>query len=150
MFNKTLLSVFKRDLEKLKYELNAYQHEAKIWEIQDGIINSAGNLTLHLVGNLNHFIGAVLGNSGYVRERDKEFSLKNIPLNQLLLSVDTTIAIIQFTLDKMSEDDMNSPYPLALPFLEEDKSTRYMLVHLAIHLAYHLGQVNYHRRLLDK
>ena len=61
-----------------------YKNEEDVWKIKEGISNSAGNLTLHLLGNLNHFIGATLGNTGYVRERDKEFSLKNIPRIQLV------------------------------------------------------------------
>ena len=150
MFNQVLITLYQRNLNKLKDELNAYQHEAKIWEVQEGISNSAGNLTLHLAGNLNHFIGAVLGGTGYVRERDKEFSLKNIPRHQLILSIDTTIAINQFTLSKMTEADMDKPFPEQLPVLKDDNSTRFMLTHLAVHLSYHLGQINYHRRLIAK
>ena len=85
-----------------------------------------------------------------MRERDKEFSLKNIPRHQLILSIDTTIAIIQFTLSKMTEADMDKPFPEQLPVLKDDNSTRFMLTHLAVHLSYHLGQINYHRRLIAK
>ena len=156
MFNQVLITLYKRNLLKLQDELNAYADESNIWQIRDGISNSAGNLAetfglaLHLVGNLNHFIGAVLGESGYVRERDKEFSLKNIPRHEIIRSIDTTIAIIQFTLSKISDEDMNRPYPETLPILKDDNSIRFMLVHLTVHLSYHLGQINYHRRLIDK
>jgi len=150
MFNQVLITLYKRNLLKLQDELNAYADESNIWQIRDGISNSAGNLTLHLVGNLNHFIGAVLGESGYVRERDKEFSLKNIPRHEIIRSIDTTIAIIQFALSKISDEDMNRPYPETLPILKDDNSIRFMLVHLTVHLSYHLGQINYHRRLIDK
>ena len=150
MFNQILITLYQRNLNKLKEEISAYSDESKIWVIEDGISNSAGNLTLHLIGNLNHFIGAVLGKTGYVRERDKEFSLKNIPRNQMLLSIDTTIAVIQFTLSKLTEADMDKPYPEQLPAFKDDNSTRFMLTHLSVHLAYHLGQINYHRRLIGK
>jgi len=150
MFNQVLITLYKRNLLKLQDELNAYADESNIWQIRDGISNSAGNLALHLVGNLNHFIGAVLGESGYVRERDKEFSLKNIPRHEIIRSIDTTIAIIQFALSKISDEDMNRPYPETLPILKDDNSIRFMLVHLTVHLSYHLGQINYHRRLIDK
>ncbi len=150
MFNQILITLYQRNLNKLKEEISAYSDESKIWVIEDGISNSAGNLTLHLIGNLNHFIGAVLGETGYVRERDKEFSLKNIPRNQMLLSIDTTIAVIQFTLSKLTEADMDKPYPEQLPAFKDDNSTRFMLTHLSVHLAYHLGQINYHRRLIGK
>ncbi|HEY5407636.1 MAG TPA: hypothetical protein VIJ92_11120 [Ginsengibacter sp.] len=75
----TIAALFERDINKLIEEINLYKNEEDIWKIKEGISNSSGNLTLHLLGNLNHFIGATLGNTGYVRERDKEFSLKNIP-----------------------------------------------------------------------
>jgi hypothetical protein len=150
MFNQILITTYQRNLAKLKDELNAYPDESGIWIIQDGISNSAGNLALHLVGNLNHFIGAVLGGTGYVRERDKEFSLKNIPRRQVIQSIDTTIAIVQFTLSKMTDADMDKSYPENLPALKDDNSTRFMLIHLAVHLTYHLGQINYHRRLTGK
>ena len=150
MFNKVLISIYQRDLNKLKNELSAYIHESHIWEVRDGISNSAGNLGLHLVGNLKHFIGATLGNSGYVRERDKEFSLKNIPLQELLASIDETIAVIEQTLGRLSEEDLNKPFPIKVPVQHDDDSIRFMLLHLVAHLNYHLGQINYHRRLIDK
>ena len=70
---QTLSSFFRKDLSKLIGEIDLYKNETDLWKIKDGISNSGGNLTLHLIGNLNHFIGATLGNTGYVRERDKEF-----------------------------------------------------------------------------
>ena len=76
---ETLSQLFLRDLDKLKTEITSFKDEKKIWEISGDIKNSAGNLCLHLCGNLQHFIGAVLGNSGYVRNRDAEFSRKNVP-----------------------------------------------------------------------
>ena len=76
----TLLQLFQRDLEKLKTEISSYKDEKKIWVISGEVKNSAGNLCLHLCGNLQHFIGAVLGNSGYVRNRDAEFTRKNVPV----------------------------------------------------------------------
>jgi hypothetical protein len=78
-----LLEIFERDLNKLLQEINLYKDENSLWQIKEGIGNSGGNLCLHLMGNLNHFMGAVLGGTGYVREREKEFSLKNIPKNTI-------------------------------------------------------------------
>ncbi len=148
MLNKVLIGIYKRDLNKLKEELNAYADEAAIWRVQDGISNSAGNLTLHLIGNLNHFIGATLGNSGYVRDRDKEFSLKNVPRSEIIVSIDNTIAIVELTLEKVKEEDMDKQFPL--PVGKEDNSTRFVLLNMLVHLGYHLGQINYHRRLIGK
>jgi len=147
MILETLRTLFRRDLEKLKKEISLYTNENKIWYTEKAISNSAGNLCLHLVGNLNTYIGAELGNSGYIRNRDLEFSLKDIPRQELIEKVEDTITVVESTLDKMTEDQLNKEYP-ALVF-KEKTSIEYMLIHLATHLGYHLGQVNYHRRLLD-
>jgi len=106
MLLNTLKYLFKRDLEKLKKEILAYQTEANIWVVDKNITNSAGNLCLHLVGNLQTFI-----------------------LNQL------TVA------------DLEKMYPIII--FKDEMPTGLFLTHLATHLTYHLGQVNYHRRLLD-
>jgi uncharacterized damage-inducible protein DinB len=148
MLTITLRKLFSRDLNKLKLEIESYQDEKKIWYTEKSINNSAGNLCLHLVGNLNAYIGAVLGNSGYVRERDLEFTLKDIPRPQLVRSIEETIAIINTTLESLKEESLGEEYPVLV--LKEKTSTEYFLIHLATHLGYHLGQVNYHRRLLDQ
>ncbi len=80
MIKDALIEIFERDLLKLKEEISLYKDENNLWVTEKQISNAAGNLTLHLIGNLNHFIGATLGHTGYVREREKEFSTKNIPL----------------------------------------------------------------------
>ena len=101
-----------------------------------------------MVGNINHFIGKVLGNVNYERQRDLEFSLKNVPRNELIEMIDETIAIVSKVLPSLNDEQINSDYPLIV--LKEKMSTEYFLIHLATHLGYHLGQINYHRRLLDK
>ena len=78
-----------------------------IWKIDKKILNSAGNLSLHLVGNINHFIGSILGHSGYVRNRELEFSLKNIPKTELILQIEKTIEVVHSSLDQLSEEDLN-------------------------------------------
>lgn len=144
---ESLKSLYTRDLNKLRTEILSYNNEKAIWSVDKNISNSAGNLCLHLVGNLNHFIGAILGNSGYVRNRDLEFSLKNIPRPELIEKIDRTLDIVTKTLDKLDEDDLKKEYPLVV--FESKMSTEYFLIHLLSHLDYHLGQINYHRRLLD-
>lgn len=147
MFNQTLIKLFRRDLIKLKDEIQLYKNESNLWKIEGAVTNCAGNLCLHLVGNINHFIGATLGNSGYIRQRDLEFSLKNVPKSELIKQVDDTIVVVEQTLIKLSEEDLQKEYSRN-PF-EDYMTTEYFLTHLALHLAYHLGQINYHRRLLD-
>jgi uncharacterized damage-inducible protein DinB len=147
MLTNTLKTLYARDLAKLKQELELYNSEENIWRIDKTILNSAGNLCLHLIGNLNTYIGAELGHTGYVRNRPKEFSLKNIPLHELTSQIEQTIQVIETTLSSLTEDQLQSEYPQVV--LGDKTTTEYFLVHLAMHLSYHLGQVNYHRRLLD-
>lgn len=148
MLKETLKSLFTRDLNKLKLEIESYSSDAIIWHTEKSISNSAGNLTLHLIGNLNTYIGAEIGKSGYIRNRDLEFSLKNVPRTELINKIEATLSIVEKALDTLTDEQMLSEYPLLV--FKEKTSTEFFLVHLATHLAYHLGQINYHRRLLDK
>lgn len=147
MIIESLKSLYTRDLNKLKTEIESYQNEEAIWKVDKNILNSAGNLCLHLIGNLNHFFGAILGNSGYVRNREEEFSLKNIPKSELIIQVEETLNVVLSTLDQLSEEDLAKNYPIEP--LGYTMTTEYFLIHLFGHLSYHLGQINYHRRLLD-
>lgn len=147
MIIAALKILFKRDLNKLKTEIGLYQNEEKIWCIEKNISNSAGNLCLHLVGNLNAFIGVHLGKTDYVRNREAEFSLKNIPKAELIRMVEETIQVVDQALDRLTEADLATEYPILV--LENKLPTGHFLMHLATHLTYHLGQINYHRRLLD-
>lgn len=142
-----LKSLYNRDLNKLKIEIESYQNEESLWKIDKNILNSGGNLCLHLLGNLNTYIGAELGNSCYVRQRDLEFSLKDIPKSELLEKLESLIEIVDSTLEKLSDDDLKKDYPQES--LGYKMTTEYFLIHLFGHLSYHLGQINYHRRLLD-
>ncbi len=147
MLIQTLVKLFNRDLSKLIVEIEAYPDEPVLWQTEPGISNSAGNLCLHLIGNLNHFIGAVLGNTGYVRNRPLEFSLKDVPVAELKAKVEETLMVVEQTLAPLTDTDLDAEYPLLV--FEVKTTTAYMLVHLATHLSYHLGQINYHRRLLS-
>jgi Protein of unknown function (DUF1572) len=147
MLTHHLTTLITRDLQKLKSELALYQHETNIWKVDKNIANTAGNLCLHLIGNLNAYIGAVLGNTGYLRDRDAEFALKNISRKELIEKIESTVVMINAVLPNIDKKTLETEYPLLV--LKEKTSTEYFLVHLAVHLGYHLGQVNYHRRLLD-
>jgi uncharacterized damage-inducible protein DinB len=147
MLKEILLEFFERELHNVKEEINEYPEEATIWEIRSGIHNSAGNLCLHLVGNLHHFVGAVLGNTGYIRQRDAEFILQNVSREVLFRSLDETIIMIKSTLQDFTDADFDKIYPLEKH--GRTVTTRYMLLHLLTHLNYHLGQINYHRRLIS-
>ena len=143
---ESLNKVIQRNLQQLKNEMSAYTNEEDIWKLDGEILNTAGNLCLHLCGNLQHFIGAVLGKSGYVRQRDAEFSTKNVPVSELLLLIDTTMEVISSTLSNLDNNSLAQPYPENIS--KSPMTTEHMLIHLTSHLGYHLGQVNYHRRLI--
>lgn len=145
---ETFKFLFKRDLLKLKQEIESYIDQNKLWYVASGISNSAGNLCLHLIGNLNHFIGAALGNTGFVRNRELEFSQKNISADELVKKINDTIGVVEYTLNKLSDDMLSEDFPLL--YNNEKVSTMLMLTHLLTHLGYHLGQINYLRRLYDK
>lgn len=146
MLVPTLIEMFERELLKLREEINLYPNEQSIWVIRGNIANSAGNLCLHLLGNLNHFVGTVLGHTGYVRDRDAEFALKNVPRNQLIASIDDTIPMLTSVLGKLTAEQLAGNYPVEKH--GQIVTMNYMLLHLLTHLNYHLGQVNYHRRLV--
>lgn len=144
---ETLKKLINRDLEKLKSEIQQYQNEEKLWHTEKNITNSGGNLCLHLIGNLNTYIGAELGKSGYIRDRNYEFSAKNISKADLIQSIEETIRTVSYSLDKLNVKTLKEEYPILV--FAEKTTTEYFLIHLATHLTYHLGQINYHRRLLD-
>lgn len=147
MNSTELISFFERDLNRLIVEIESYKDEANIWRIEKQVSNSAGNLVLHLIGNLHAFIGKEIGKTNYVRNRELEFSQKNISRVQLIEELKETIKMISDSLLTQSEEDLKKDYPV-LKF-SEITSTAYLLVHLTTHLTYHLGQINYHRRLLE-
>lgn len=146
MLIETLKTLFNRDLNQLKKEIKLYQNETDIWCVQKGISNSAGNLCLHLIGNLNTYIGAELGKTNYIRNRALEFSLKDIPAAELLNKIEETITVVDKALSSLTEEMLQNEYPLLV--FETKMTTEFFLIHLTTHLTYHLGQINYHRRLL--
>ena len=123
-----------------------YQHDRSLWQTPAGITNSAGTLVLHLAGNLRHFIGAVLGKPEYKRNRDAEFSTKDLSREQLRAEVQATISDLERAFDKITSAQLESPYPILIQ--ERRVRTVDWLVHLSVHIGYHLGQIDYHRRLL--
>lgn len=146
MLKEILIEIYERDLNKLKNEINLYSDETKLWLTSNEISNSAGNLTLHLLGNLNHYFGALLDNNGYVRNRPSEFTDKNISREELIERIFEASEVVKTAINNLTNDDLNQDYPEM--FNEKIVRTDFMIVHLATHFSYHLGQINYHRRLL--
>lgn len=147
---KTLEHLFERDLNHLANELNAYQNEANLWLTPGEVNNSAGNLCIHLCGNLQHFMGATLGNTGYIRNRPYEFEAKDVPRTEILKEIEITKKVVLSTLGSLSAADLEKEFPIKVfKSFEGEMSTQLFLTHLHGHLTYHVGQISYHRRILD-
>ena len=145
---RDLITIFERDLHKLKREVLSFQNQENLWKTAGNVSNSAGNLTLHLTGNLNHYICHVLGNTEYQRDRQAEFESKHIPSDKLISDIEQAGQLVLKTLQNLSEDELCKPYPEQV--FGYEMTTSFFLFHLASHLNYHLGQINYIRRILDK
>jgi uncharacterized damage-inducible protein DinB len=144
---EALIQIFDRDIDKLKLEIESFKDEGNLWITSGSISNSAGNLCLHLIGNLNHFIGAVIGESGYVRNREAEFNSKNIDSAKLIKMIRDTRDEVSSALKNFDESKLSSVYPIQV--FGYDMTYEYFLLHLNTHLSYHLGQINYLRRIID-
>lgn len=142
----SIKEVIMRDLSSLEKEISSYSSESDIWKLDGDIKNSAGNLALHICGNLQHFVGSVIGKDGYVRQREEEFGRKNVPASALLDEIVKTKNAVTMALDKLNDGDLEKTYPLEV--FGKPMTFSYFLIHLTGHLMYHLGQINYHRRLL--
>jgi hypothetical protein len=139
--------LFDRELDKLEKEINLYPDESSLWQIAGQIANPAGNLCLHLCGNLQHYIGTQLGKTGYVRNRPAEFSSKNIPKEKLIEEILQTKKSVATSLQKLNDSILHESYPeecLGYPM-----TTVFFINHLFGHFGYHLGQINYHRRIIS-
>lgn len=143
----TLIKLFDRDLLKLKSELEAYKSEDLLWKLRGEISNSAGNLCLHLMGNLNHYFGAQLGNTGFIRNRPLEFSDKNIPRAELIGKIEATRLMLPKVLENLTAEVLSTNH--TEEYNNGQESNEYFLIHLYGHFSYHLGQINYHRRLIS-
>ena len=144
----SLSMLFERDLDKLTKEVSQYSSESIMWITKKEISNSAGNLAIHLTGNLQHYIGATLGNTGYKRDRPFEFHGKNVPREKIISDIEHTKKVIKKVFTDMKQAQLKDPYPIQVFGFE--MTNEFFMMHLLGHLNYHLGQINYHRRLLDQ
>ncbi|MFD2513291.1 DUF1572 family protein [Pontibacter locisalis] len=142
-----LIKILTRNQDKLYVEIELFGEEESIWRTSGSISNTAGNLCLHLIGNLNTYVGKTLGNTGYIRDRHAEFSLKNVKREELLRQINKTKQVVRESLVPLHNDDLEKDYPEQV--LGYPMTTGFFLVHLSAHLSYHLGQVNYLRRMLE-
>ena len=146
MLLRAVAAVFDRDLRALAREVEAYPEEQALWQLPPGAVNSAGTLALHLAGNVQHYLGAVLGGTGYVRDRPAEFAERNVPRAELLRRIDAARAAVRAAAEHAGESPMAADFPEVVGGVRVP--TGEYLIHLLTHFAYHLGQIDYHRRLV--
>lgn len=147
MLSQILPTFFERDIRKLIEEINSFNNEDNVWKTAGSIKNSSGNLALHIIGGTNYLFGTVLAKHAYVRNRDMEFTHKNIKREHLVAELEALIPLITETLHRLGEQGMKAEYPIEFDNMR--RSNTYVLTQLALHLNYHLGQVNYLRRALE-
>ncbi|MCY7410124.1 MAG: DUF1572 domain-containing protein [Chitinophagales bacterium] len=137
--------LYTRELDTLYKEISSYADESKLWILAGEIKNTPGNLALHLIGNVNHFIGALLGNTGYVRNREEEFGAQHIAKEKLLTDITAAKAMIENVMNNLPPTELQKDFPVQI---FGTHTTEYMLTYFLGHFMYHLGQINYHRRFV--
>lgn len=148
MLLSVVQAVLQRELAAVRRSVEAYPDEASLWAERPGLPNAGGTLVLHIAGNLQHYLGAVLGASGYRRDREAEFTRRGVSRDELLAEIDDAAAAVDRGLGPLGDGDeaLAEPYPERIA--GRAVTTGDYLVHLAAHLAYHLGQLDYHRRVV--
>lgn len=141
-----LRKIMLRDLEALRREIELYPDDDSPWREVNGFPNSAGTLALHLAGNLRHFIGAQLGGSGYLRDREAEFSIRGQSRAELIREIESAADEVARALETLDPARLDDPFPIL--FQNQSLSTRMFLLHLSTHLIFHVGQIDYHRRVV--
>lgn len=148
MIKDELIELYVRDLRRLQAEVMLYSSESALWTTAGGISNSGGNLCLHIVGNLKTFIGSAIADIMYTRDRDFEFNGRQVPMDQLCNEIDDLIKIVTRGFGSLTDERfLTEVFPIRI--WETATSMSFTIMHLHAHLNYHLGQINYHRRLMD-
>ena len=146
MMKAAIGTILDRDLDTLRREIEAYSDEKELWQSAPGISNTAGTLALHLAGNLQYYFGTRLGGTGYVRDRAAEFARRDVPRVELLKEVEAARRAVHAGLAQLSAAQLADEYPEVIAELRV--TTAEYLIHLTTHFAYHLGQIDYHRRIV--
>jgi uncharacterized damage-inducible protein DinB len=147
MLLPAIAAILDRDLRALEREVRAYSDDRALWRTVPGISNVAGTLVLHLTGNLQHYLGARLGGTSYVRNRDAEFSRRDVPRSELLREIEAARAAVRAGVAGISDSQLAGEYPEGVG--GSRVNTGEYLMHLTTHFAYHLGQIDYHRRIVS-
>ena len=114
MLINTLADLYERDIRKLIEEVNLFQNEENLWRVDGSIKNTSGNLVLHIIGGLNHFIGATLAHTVYVRNREEEFSKKSVARKELVSNLEAVRGMVGKTLNSLTPEQMEASIPCFL------------------------------------
>jgi hypothetical protein len=136
-----------RDLDTLIREVELVPDDESLWRTLGGVSNSCGTLALHCAGNLQHFVGAVLGGTGYVRDRAREFSQRSGSRADVVVELVRAKDAVKATLGRLPASALDTEFPETVGGLRVP--TRLFLLHLSVHLGFHLGQAGYLRRILN-
>jgi uncharacterized damage-inducible protein DinB len=146
MLIAAVAAILDRDLRALAREVQAYPDERALWETPPGVLNSAGTLALHLAGNIRHYLGAQLGRTGFARDRPAEFAARGVPRATILQQIEEARAAVRAAAARVGDDWTDEDFPEVVGGVRV--ATGEYLIHLVSHFAYHLGQLDYHRRLV--
>jgi hypothetical protein len=146
MLSNELAALYARDLARLRQELRAFPDTASVWKTAPGVTNAAGTLALHLEGNLREYIGRQLGHIAYTRQRPVEFSARGVEQAELIARLEEVHEMVPRVVGSLSHGQLDATYPE--PFHGQPITTRQFLIHLNGHLSYHLGQIDYLRRVV--
>jgi uncharacterized damage-inducible protein DinB len=148
MLPEAVTAILDRDLRALAREVEAYPDDGSLWLLPEGAANSAGTLVLHLTGNIQHFLGAHLGGTGFVRDRNAEFAARGVPRAALLRQIEAARSAVRSAGERLTDAALEQDFPEVVGGMRV--ATGEYLIHLVSHFAYHLGQVDYHRRLVTR
>ncbi len=148
MLIESVAAILDRDLQALGREVMAYPDDDAVWLLPEGAPNSAGTLVVHLAGNVQHFLGARLGGTAFVRDRPAEFAVRGLPRSALLAQIEAARGAVHAAAKRLDDDAAGHDFQDVVGGVRV--SLGEYLIHLVSHLAYHLGQVDYHRRLLTR
>lgn len=137
--------LFRRDLERLRKQVEMVADDDALWTVQPGVTNSVGNLALHLEGNLREFVGRQLGQVAYQRTRPVEFSQKGLTKDAVIERISQLGQLIPSVIESLTPEQIESEFPEVV--LDAPMTTRQFLIHLYGHLNWHLGQIDYLRRI---
>ena len=145
MVTDELSALYARDIARLIQELQAFPDTASVWKTAPGVTNAAGTLALHLEGNLREYIGRQLGKIDFTRDRPLEFSARDVAREDVIARLEAVREMVPRVIASLSDDDLSGPFPEK--YNGQSLTVRMFLMHLEAHLNYHLGQVDYLRRV---